>query len=69
MQCIHERLFLSLNVIPLAIGILAVFAGIAMIVMVCCAALGKKPSKIIVAVVTGLLAIVGFLLAVDAIFS
>lgn len=67
-QRLHERLFLSLNVIPLAVGILTVFAGIAMIIIACCSAFVKEPSKIIFACVTGLLAIVGFLLAVAAIF-
>jgi hypothetical protein len=67
-QRLHERLFLSLNVIPLAVGILAVFAGIAMIVIACCSAFGKEPSKIILAGITGLLAIVGVLLAIAALF-
>jgi len=67
-QRLHERLFLSLNVIPLAVGIFTVFAGIAMIVIACCSTFGKEPSKIILVGVTGLLAIVVVLLAIVAIF-
>jgi hypothetical protein len=64
LQRIHERLFLSLNVIPLAIGILAIFTGLAMIFMACFKAFGKVPLKIIVVGVTILLTIGGFFLAV-----